>query len=243
MDLTLFRALNGIAHASDRFEDVATFLAQDAQFFLVALLAVLFFARGKWASRNGRHGVVAAGFATGLALAVAHVIAGAWDRPRPYLAHPADSHLYIGASHDPSFPSDHATAAFAIAVSILLRHRRAGWLALAMAVLLSVSRVAVGTHYPSDIVGGAAIGTLAALFFWLPTIRRPLRALADRLAGIYDELLASVSARRPRYLRRLRVTPGPSSGPGRLRPASPPHVGGSWRAGPATGVDKQRAQA
>jgi len=199
VDLTLFKALNGIAHASDRFEDLTSFLAQDAQFFFVALLAVLFFGRGKWATRNGRHGVVAAGFASGLGLLVAHAIAGIWDRPRPSLAHPAAAHLYIGSSHDPSFPSDHATAAFAIAVSILLRNRRAGWLALGMAILLSLSRVVVGTHYPSDVFAGAAIGTTAALVLWLPSVRRPLGMLADRLAGAYEDL-ATVTARRVRRL-------------------------------------------
>jgi undecaprenyl-diphosphatase len=193
VDLTLFKALNGIAHSSDWFEDPASFLAQDLQFFFVALLAGLFLARGKWASRNGRHAVVAAGFAIGLGLLVAHVFAGVWDRPRPYLAH-GDAHLYIGASHDSSFPSDHATAAFAIAVSILLRNRRVGWVAVAMAVVLSVSRVAVGTHYPSDVLTGAAIGTLAALFFWLPTIRRPLGALADWAGAVYERSSSRVSA-------------------------------------------------
>jgi undecaprenyl-diphosphatase len=197
VDLTLFKALNGIAQASDRWEDLASFISQDLQFFFVGLLAVLFFARGKWASRNGRHGVVAAGFATGLGLLVAHFIAGALDRPRPYLAHPGDSHLYIPGSHDPSFPSDHATAAFAIAVSILLRNRRAGWLPLAMAVVLSLSRVVVGTHYPSDVVGGAAIGTLAALVFWHPSVRGPLGALADRLGQIYETSFRSVRATSP----------------------------------------------
>ena len=188
VDLTLFKALNGLAHTSDGLEDWASFIAQYLQYFLVALLAVLFLARGKWESRNARHGVVAAGFATGLGLLVAHFIAGAWDRPRPYLGHPLDAHLYIGASHDPSFPSDHATAAFAIAVSILLRNRRAGWLAVAMAALLSLSRVVVGTHYPSDVLAGALIGSLAALFFWLPAIRRPLGDLADRLADVYESV-------------------------------------------------------
>ncbi len=193
MDLTLYKQINGLAHASDRFEDVMQFLALDAQFFFVALLAVLFFARGKWASRNGRHGVVAAGFAATLALGVAQVLSSIWDRPRPYEAHPGDAHLYIGASHDPSFPSDHATAAFAIAVSILLRNRRAGWLALAMGILLSVSRVAVGTHYPSDVLAGAAIGTLAALVFWLPPIRGRLHALAEWTGTLYERLAAGAA--------------------------------------------------
>jgi undecaprenyl-diphosphatase len=79
-------------------------------------------------------------------------------------------------------------AAFAIAVAIWLRHRRAGWLALAMATLLSVSRVAVGTHYPTDVLGGALIGTFAALLFWLPPVRQWLHGLAEWAGGVYDRM-------------------------------------------------------
>ncbi len=186
MDLALYKAINALADRSDFFEDVLRFFALDAQYFFIALLAILFFARGKWASQNARHGVVAAGLSATLALGVAQVIAHLWDRPRPYVAHPGDAHLFISASPDPSFPSDHTTAAFAIAVALLLRSRRAGYVALAMAITLAVARVAVGTHYPSDVLGGALIGTLAGLFFWIPSVRRPLHQLADWAGSIYD---------------------------------------------------------
>jgi undecaprenyl-diphosphatase len=197
MDFTLYKSLNGFAAHHDAFEDVLRFFSQDAQFFFVALLAVLFLATGKWRSVNGRHGVVAAGFSALMALGLAHVIADLWDRARPYEAHPAAAHLFIAPSGDPSFPSDHATAAFAIAVSIWLRNRKAGWLALGMATILAVARVAVGVHYPSDVIGGALIGTASALILWLPAIRRPLNRLAEWAGSIYERVLDRVLRRHP----------------------------------------------
>jgi undecaprenyl-diphosphatase len=198
IDVTLYKALNGYAYHHDGFEDPLRFVALNAQFAFLALLGVLFLVRGKWRSLNGRHGVVAAGFSALLALGIAHLIAELWARPRPYVAHAADAHLFIARSHDPSFPSDHATAAFAIAVALLLRHRKAGWLAVAMATVLSVARVAVGTHYPSDVLAGAAIGTLAALAFWHPSVRRPLHRLAEWGSTVYERVadrLADLPAR------------------------------------------------
>jgi undecaprenyl-diphosphatase len=186
LDFTVYKAINGFAYGHDSFEDVLRFFALDAQYFFVALLAGLFFARGKWSSVNARHGVIAAGLAAALALAIAHGITLVWPRPRPYVAHPEDAHLFISPSGDPSFPSDHATAAFAIAVSLLLRSRRIGLLALVMAAILAVARVAVGTHYPSDVVGGAALGTAAALFLWLPPIRGRLHRVADWMGAVYE---------------------------------------------------------
>jgi undecaprenyl-diphosphatase len=192
MDFTLVKDINGLAVDSDTFEDVLRFFALDAQYFFVALLAVLFLARGKWRSENARHGVVAAGLAAVIALGVAHVLTMAWDRPRPFVSHPDAIHLFISHPADSSFPSDHATAAFAIAVSILLRSRRAGLFALAMAIVLAVARVAVGVHYPSDVLVGALVGTGAALLLWLPPIRDPLHRFADWLSELYESIAAAV---------------------------------------------------
>lgn len=189
MDLSLLETINGYAtHHDAAFEDPLRFLAIDAPALFIVLLGALFLAHGKLGSRNARHGVIAAGFSAALALSVAQIVNHLWARPRPYVAHPGDVHLFIPASPDTSFPSDHATAAFAIAVAIVLRSHRAGLLALAMAVLVSLGRVAVGTHYPSDVLAGAAIGTLSALVFYHPRIRRPLGALADRLGALYEGL-------------------------------------------------------
>ena len=124
------------------------------------------------------------------------MIGSLWDRPRPYEAHPGDAHLLLAPSPDPSFPSDHASAAYAIAIAILLRHRKAGILALILATLVAVSRVALGTHYPTDVLGGAALGALAALVLWAPPIRRPLHRLADWAGALYDRIINSLRERR-----------------------------------------------
>ncbi len=189
MDFDLFRSINGFAVHHDRAEDPLRFFAVQGPVFFVALLAALFLLGGKWRSVAGRHGVVAAGFSAALALGIAQVIAHLWERPRPYVAHAAEAHLFIPATHDSSFPSDHATAAFAIAVALLLRHRRAGTVALVMATVLSVARVAVGTHYPGDVLAGALLGAAVALLLWLPALRRPLHAVADRSGRLYDAFL------------------------------------------------------
>jgi undecaprenyl-diphosphatase len=193
VDFSLLDVFNDAAQRNDAFEDVASFFAVDGQFLIVAILALLFLTRGRWASAQGRRAVAAAGFSALAALGVAQVISHLWERPRPSVAHPDGVQLFIPASPDPSFPSDHATAAFAIAVSIWLRHRTAGWIALALATLVSVGRVAVGVHYPGDVLGGAALGTLVAVVFWLPPVRRPLHRLADWVAELYDRAATGVA--------------------------------------------------
>jgi undecaprenyl-diphosphatase len=198
LDFELYEQVNRLA---DRHSDVAEafrLFGQEGQLLFLALLAGLFFARGKWRSVNGRHGVAAAGFSALLALGMAQLIGSLWDRPRPYEAHPGEAHLLLAPSPDPSFPSDHATGAYAIAFAILLRHRKAGVVALVLATLIAVSRVALGTHYPTDILGGAAVGALAALLLWIPPIRGPLHGLADWAATLYERMTLVVMPRQHR---------------------------------------------
>jgi undecaprenyl-diphosphatase len=74
-------------------------------------------------------------------------------RMRPYDG--GVTHLLIARSADPSFPSDHAAATFAIAAAFLLHGmRRMGLWFLAAAALVAFSRVFIGTHYVSDVLGG-----------------------------------------------------------------------------------------
>jgi len=76
-------------------------------------------------------------------------------RPRPEAVR-----LLLPTPNFPSYPSGHAAAAFCTAVVVGLSYRRLHWwgLALAGAGLIAFSRVYIGHHYPSDILGGAVLG-------------------------------------------------------------------------------------
>jgi undecaprenyl-diphosphatase len=143
-----------------------------------------------------RRAAVAAGLSAGLGLLVGKIITEFYDRARPFVAHPAAIHLFGGHGADASFPSDHAIASMAIAVAFLLRRRFAwGVLTLVFAAILDFGRVAVGFHYPTDVLGGAAIGALAALVLWAPPLRRLIDALSDRIGGLWDRTLDAVLER------------------------------------------------
>jgi undecaprenyl-diphosphatase len=191
MDLSLLRPLNRLFAHHDGLEDVLVAYANASEIlFLGVLIAAFVVVRGPLARRSAvRRAVVAAGLSAGLGLALAQVISRLVDRPRPFVAHPDTVHLFAKHAADPSFPSDHATAAFAIAVALLLRSRRWGTLALIAATLLAVTRVAMGIHYPTDVLAGAALGTLSALIL----SSRPARAVVHQLADAAGGLLAAVA--------------------------------------------------
>ena len=101
--------------------------------------------------------------AAAVGLLVSRVITHFWQRPRPYVAHPHDTILLVAPSNAPSFPSDHAVAAFAIAFVVAVIGRRMGALFLAGASVLALARVFAGLHYPGDVFGGALIGLVSAV--------------------------------------------------------------------------------
>jgi undecaprenyl-diphosphatase len=107
-------------------------------------------------------------------------------------------HLLARHAADPSFPSDHATAAFAIAVSLLLRQRAWGAVVLVLSVVLAAGRVAMGIHYPTDVIGGAALGSVVAIALWWLPLRRLLHRLADAVGSALDGAVRAVVPARSR---------------------------------------------
>lgn len=72
--------------------------------------------------------------------------------------------LLVGKAHDYSFPSGHTGSAFALAVVIfMVMERKYGIIALALASLMGFSRLYVGIHYPSDVLGGIILGVITSI--------------------------------------------------------------------------------
>ena len=159
IDVAVTQAINQWAGHNPLLDGVMVALSTFAVPLLVLAVA------GQWwrgAERlHYRHILLATGFSFLLGLAFNQLVLLFVHRLRPYDA--GISHLLVARSADPSFPSDHATASFAIAAAFLVQGaRRMGLAFLVAALLVGLSRIYVGAHYASDVLGGAATGVLAA---------------------------------------------------------------------------------
>ncbi|MFF0345970.1 phosphatase PAP2 family protein [Kribbella sp. NPDC004875] len=181
MNHWLFRQINAFARATPWLHGPAqVFAAYGVLLFAALLLA------GWWvARRSGRMvGVAAAlcaGGATLLAVAVNQPIVHAVHEARPY-ASLRNIVVLANRSTDPSFPSDHATMAGAVAAGLWIVDRRLGIIAATAAVLMAGTRVYVAAHYPADVVAGLLLGAIVAIGTWL-LLRRSLTRLVTAIAG------------------------------------------------------------
>ena len=156
-DLSLFPFIQGFAAETlAPFEiGAADWLTAIVPFVLIAL----------WLRDRGsdRTDVVTATIAAGMALALSGLISFLLFEPRPFMIGLAGNVLDHAA--DSSFPSDHVAVLAAVTASLAFagRSRIAAILATAT-VLVGLSRVALGVHFPTDVVAGASIGVCAAAF-------------------------------------------------------------------------------
>jgi undecaprenyl-diphosphatase len=183
MDYRLEQWINGPAGDHASLDWIMRHISTWSEPAFIALIVVWFLIGWLKGLPRDRQGAITAAIAAGGALLVNLVIHSIWDRPRPFVAHPNTVHVLLSHVADASFPSDHASPSFAIAVALLFVHRRLGWLAVLGAVALGYARIYCGDHYPGDILAGAIVGTAVAslLSVWLAGFMAELRRLADRV--------------------------------------------------------------
>jgi undecaprenyl-diphosphatase len=85
-------------------------------------------------------------------------------RIRPCIAL-SDAILPVGPTGSFSFPSNHALNNFAVAIFFTRFYPKLKWILFSVASLVALSRVYLGLHYPSDILGGALIGLVIGYYF------------------------------------------------------------------------------
>lgn len=163
IDLALFRLINGLAGRWPLLDGVGRLMTWAGYAAAIWLLIALFLLiRGQ---RRAGFSLVLLIAVTGLLDTVIKLVVG---RPRPPLTLP-DVNLLLPVPGSYSFLSGHALTSFAAATLIALtwRQRGAGPAALGLAAAIAWSRIHVGHHYPSDVLAGVLLGTLAGYLAWM----------------------------------------------------------------------------
>lgn len=155
MNYNLFQKINGLSGHSALLDKIMIFTSQYA-LVIFAFILLFIWIRG---NEHSKRAVLYAGLTGILAICCNVVISKFYFEPRPFVTHHV--HLLIPHAKDASFPSDHTSGAFGLAVGMLFSKRKWGIFLLVIAVLTGFSRIYVGAHYPGDVLGSIVVSIIS----------------------------------------------------------------------------------
>lgn len=157
IDLILFNLINGLSGKHIWLDTLAVFGADSLGYILIGCLIILLAinTRKYWPViwRSVLAVVISRLFLT-------EIIRFLWPRPRPFIAESVN--LLIEKNPTPSFPSGHAAFYFALSFVLFFYNKKIGLFFLIATLLMTISRIFVGIHWPLDILAGAVVGLISA---------------------------------------------------------------------------------
>jgi undecaprenyl-diphosphatase len=157
MNDAIFYFFYNLAHKSEFFDKVVIFFAEDF-IFVVAVLAIIFLLIHQTQSFFKDGWLVF--FSGGIAWGFAQVIKNLLQTPRPFALFSDVIPLVQESGY--AFPSGHTAPLTAIAFAILFLNKKVGYAFILFALLVGMSRIIAGVHFPIDIIGGFVLGAIVA---------------------------------------------------------------------------------
>lgn len=157
-DDSLFRAINGLAGQSALLDEFALDLSRSSLLWVPGIALSSY-----WLWRSRREAILGApalaatiGIADFLGARLKDLIA----RPRPCMSLLDIQQVEAACGKVFSFPSNHAINTAVAAAFLQVIYPRSGWVSWPLVGLIGLSRVYIGAHYVTDVLGGWLIGGL-----------------------------------------------------------------------------------
>ena len=183
----------GLAGHSGALDWIISLLAND--FFIPAAMALIgtglwFVGKSREQRRLNQMGFIYAVSGLGITALIVNFIDNHYFRARPFVNFPQLIPQVHRLFYEPtvsSMPAFPAAITFAFAFGIWLTNRKVGIVLFVMATLMSLSRIIIGIHYPSDILAGAAFGVAVTAVIW-QLLKHVIRPVADVFLAILERL-------------------------------------------------------
>lgn len=155
----IYRAISGFAHDVSFVGTISHFITDPGLVLLVGTTAVLVV----WSFLKDRRifwRLVAGGIGVVGSYGVNKVLKSLFEEERPCRTFDVATVVTCPEVGSWSFPSNHSVIAAAFATACILVMPKLAWYTIPAALLIAVSRVAVGAHYLHDVLAGVTVGTL-----------------------------------------------------------------------------------
>lgn len=146
----------------DIFNECFTRLGDDGIFLIVVALILMLFKKTRKVGFGMVGGIIIGALLTNIT--IKNVVA----RPRPYCTTQTFQDWWLAVGHglesEYSFPSGHTTSAAAAMWPVFLNgKKKVSWLAFLFVIVLGATRNYIMVHFPSDILGGIIVGSIAGI--------------------------------------------------------------------------------
>lgn len=156
---TFFQAYN-MANQNALLGNLAVFGAK----YLILIIFLIVATSGLFGNTSDRKALILVILAVPFAAVSLTLIHLFINEPRPFVAFPISP--LIAHPNNPSFPSIHATWSAVAAFGLIFYKHKFAPLLFVLMLWVGLSRVFVGVHYPSDVLGGFVVGLLSIFLAW-----------------------------------------------------------------------------
>ncbi|MCK5098087.1 MAG: undecaprenyl-diphosphatase, partial [Desulfobacteraceae bacterium] len=167
INIEFFNAINIFASNNEIVDLFAIFAAKYSPFIFILWLLFLWFKKSKTKRGSYKNIVLLSTYSAIVGISLNFIIANLYFHPRPFMMKIGT--LLISHAPETSFPSDHTTFLFSIALMLVCfaETRKSGLMLLVLSLIGGVARVFCGVHFPLDIVGSIIVSILASSFIFL----------------------------------------------------------------------------
>lgn len=182
VNLEIFRLINNLANKSMFLDKIMIFCSKWLP-VIFALAVILVYLLGI-SKRNVRYRKVAVNTIvfTVINLIVSFIIGSVYYVDRPFVHH--NVNLVISHAANASFPSDHVIGTFSIALGLRMFNKKLGNTLIVLSIIVGISRIYVGHHYPSDIIGALIVVLVMNIIY-----RNVIRNIVDTIYMRIDKLI------------------------------------------------------
>ncbi len=168
MNDKIFFFFYNLAHQSQIFDNIIIFFAVYFPYIVIILAGLfLLFHHEVFKAENPyqvflqkKKEIIPAFSSGAIAWVIAKIVKIFLQIPRPFDAFPQVQSLFTETGF--TFPSGHATFFGALAVTLFLSHKKAGYIFMGFGLVIGLARIVGGVHFPIDILGGFVLGAIVS---------------------------------------------------------------------------------
>lgn len=171
-DYQIFQAINSLSGKWQILDWIGIFCAKYLIFVIAGIVVIWWLAMHKtkpsnnWPIEGKRKWLVFGTISLSVVASVLvnQILATLKFRERPFLT--LNINKLVEPFSEKSFPSDHATVAFAISMAVFFYNKKLGSILMCLSFLIALGRIFAGVHYPVDVIAGAVLGMVASLIVY-----------------------------------------------------------------------------